>query len=563
MPTTSASIQRIIEIEGSELAPDVESQLESALVVDRLAMPDMFTLVFRDPDRDVLGRAGLEIGKKVRISTSSLGADSPEPLISGEVTSVETEYDSLGTRAVVRGYDRSHRLSAGRKTATYQQVKYSDIASQIAGAAGLTADVDDSGGTVDHVLQANQSDLEFLYGIARRIGFDCRVDDDKLLFKKPVESSGAPGDGDYESEDPVQLVWNHNLLEFRARMSAVAQVSEVKVRGWDIQKKESVIGQADVSASNAELSTTPADLADKVGGQTLVVVNHPVGSQEAADELATARAEQVGSAAFEATAVTLGSPALKAGTAVSVAGIDPALEGKWVITGSRHEFGSGAYRTSLEFSGRQDRSIHGLVSQGSGGGTRERYFGVAVGIVTDNNDPLTMGRVKVSYPWLADDAESSWARLVAPGAGKDYGVTWIPQVGDEVLIAFEHGDISSPIVLGGMWNGKDTIPFDYGTDLDAGSVTYCGFTSRTGHKVSFFESSSESKIHLLTANGEVSVILDDKNKELKIETTGKVLFDAQGDVEIKTQGSFKVDATGVEIKASGQTAIKGATVALN
>jgi hypothetical protein len=271
MPSPTASISRVVEIDGAALAPDIEGQLESALVVDRLAMPDTFTLVFRDPTRDLLSRAGLEIGRKVAISTTSLRGDSPESLIVGEVTSIEADYDSLGTRAVVRGYDKSHRLAAGRRTATYQNVKYSDIASQVASAAGLSAEVDDSGGTVEHVLQANQSDLDFLLGLARRIGFDCRVEDETLLFKRPVRSSGAPGAGDFASEDPVQLVWNLNLLEFRARISAVAQVSEVKVRGWDPAAKAAVIGQAGAAASNAELSTTPSDLADKVGGQTVVV----------------------------------------------------------------------------------------------------------------------------------------------------------------------------------------------------------------------------------------------------------------------------------------------------
>ena len=285
MPTT-ASIQRIVEIDGTELAADVESQLESALVVDRLSMPDMFTLVFRDPNRDILGKAGLEIGKKVKISTTSLTADSPEPLITGEVTSIEAEYDTLGTRAVVRGYDKSHRLAAGRKTTTYQNMKYSDIAQQIASGAGLQADVDTSDGTHEHVFQVNQSDLDFLYGLARQIGFECRVDDETLLFKKPVESSGAPSEGDFESSDPVQLVWGANLLEFRARMSAVAQVAKVEVRGWDPAAKEAVIGTAEATATNAELTTSAADLAGKVGGQTLVVVNHGVESQQAADQLA-------------------------------------------------------------------------------------------------------------------------------------------------------------------------------------------------------------------------------------------------------------------------------------
>lgn len=550
-----ASTQRTVKLDGTELTAEIDGALESVLVVDRLAMPDMFTLAFRDPGRDILGKAGIEIGKKVEISTGSLRDDAPEVLIEGEVTSIEADYDTLGSRAIVRGYDRSHRLTAGRKTATFQEMSYSEIAKKIAGDNGLEAECDDSGASLEHTLQANVSDLDFLYGLARRIGFDCRVEGTKLLFKKPVESSGAPGEGDFTSEDPLQLIWNANLLEFRARMSAVAQVAEVKVRGWDVKEKKAVIGKADVTAPNAELSLTPKDLADKVGGETLLVVDHPVGTQELADGLALARAQQVGSAAFEATAVALGSPALKAGAAVNVSGIDPALQGKWVITGSRHEFGQSGYRTHLEFTGRQDRSIHGLVAQGTSG-MRERYYGVAVGLVTDIDDPEQMARVKVKLPWLSEDESTAWGRLVAPGAGKDYGVMWMPQVGDEVLVAFEHGDIDYPIVLGGLWNGKDTVPFDYGSDIDSGQVTYCGFTSRTGHKVSFFESSSESKIHLLTANGKVSIELDDKNEVIKVDTTGKLVVDAKQDIEIKAGGSMKLEA-------SGQMTIKGATVAIN
>lgn len=559
MSVRTLSMQKVIKVEGSDLEPEVANQLESVVVIDRLAMPDTFALVFRDPNRQILDKAGLDIGTKVEVLATRPGDDSPESLIKGEVTSIEAEYDALGTRAVVRGYDKSHRLAAGRKTATFLNVKYSDIVTTIAGDYGLTPDVDDSGGTVDHVLQANQSDLEFIYGLARKIGFDFRVDDETLLFKEPAESADAPGAGDYLSDDdPHKLVWNRNLLEFRARMTAVAQVAEVQVRGWDIKEKEAVIGQADVEATNAEISMSASDLAAKFDGKTMTVVDHPAGDQETADETATARSQQVGSAAFEATAVAIGHPALKAGEAVSIAGVDPALEGKWVITGSRHEFGNGPYRTALEFTGRQDRSIHGLVSQGSagGGGGMQRYYGVAVAIVTDNKDPDTLGRVKLSYPWLSDDAESSWARLVAPGAGLEYGVIFVPQVGDEVLVAFDHGDINFPIVLGGLWNGKDTIPFDYDGNLDAGKVTYCGLVSRSGHALSFYESDSKSSIQIQTAKSKFNIELDETNQVLKIEADGKLTIDVKQDVEIKAGGSMKLEAT-------GQMTIKGATVAIN
>ncbi|MGZ5422757.1 MAG: VgrG-related protein [Aeromicrobium sp.] len=564
MTGTTLATKRSVEIDGAALQADVDGQLESVLVVDRLAMPDTFSLVFRDPDRDILARAGLEIGKKVKISTA-LRSDSTEPLIEGEVTSIEADYDTLGSRAIVRGYDLSHRLNAGRKTTTFQNVKLSDVARQLASDAGLQADVDDSGGTVEHLLQPNLSDLDFLYSLARRISFDCRVDGSKLYFKRPTQSSAAPGVGEVGTENAVQLVWSDNLLEFRARVSAVAQVSEVKVRGWDVQGKKAVIGQAGVSATNAELreGPSPANLADKVGGRTLVVVDRPVDTQQAADALASAKAEQVGSAAFEATAVAIGSPKLRAGTAVSISGVDPTLEGKWVISSTRHEFGAGPYRTHLEFSGRQDRSLHGLVANGLPGspGERSRVPGVVIAIVTNNDDPNKQGRVKLKYPWLSDDAESFWARVAMPGAGADSGMVWIPQVGDEVLVAFEHGDFAYPVVIGGLWNGKDAAPLGDGL-FDAGSVKRSGFVSRKGHKVVFFDGDDESGIALLSQDGKFKVSLNETKGQLHIKADGKLVIEARS-LEIKVDTDAKLNAAGVSLEASGQVKIKGATVALN
>jgi phage protein D len=562
MAVDTPAMQRIIEVDGADMPADVEGQLESALVVDRLAMPDTFALVFRDPERDVLERAKLEIGSKVTISTALTG-DVPEPLIAGEVTSIEADYDTLGARAIVRGYDLSHRLNAGRKTQTFQNVKLSDVAKQIAGDAGLQAEVDDSGGTIEHVLQPNQSDLDFLYSLAKKIGFDCRVDDEKLYFTKPVESSSGPSEGDLDTEDPVQLVWSRNLLEFRARVSAVAQVSEVKVRGWDVENKEPVIGQADAAATNAVLAQSPADLADKLGGQTLVVVDHPVDNQEAADALAAAKAEQVGSSAFEATAVALGSPALKAGVAVSISGVDPALEGKWAISSTRHEFGAGAYRTHLEFSGRQDRSLHGVVTNslpGSASGSA-RAPGVVVALVTNNEDPLDLGRVRLKYPWLSDDAESFWARVMMPGAGPDSGMVWIPEVGDEVLVAFEMGDFSHPIVIGGLWNGVDKPLLGDGL-FDAGAIKRRGFISRKGHQIVFFDGDDESGIAMLSQDGKFKLSLNETKGQFHIKADGKLLIEAKS-LEIKVDTDAKLEAKGVNLEATGQMKIKGATVALN
>jgi len=87
-----------------------------------------------------------------------------------------------------------------------------------------------------------------------------------------------------------------------------------------------------------------------------------------------------------------------------------------------------------------------------------RVYGAVVGLVTNNKDPEKRGRIKVKFPWITNDEESHWARIATMDAGKDRGSWWIPEVNDEVLCVFEHGDVNFPYVIGGLWNGKDTPP---------------------------------------------------------------------------------------------------------
>ena len=85
-------------------------------------------------------------------------------------------------------------------------------------------------------------------------------------------------------------------------------------------------------------------------------------------------------------------------------------------------------------------------------------IGVTIGIVTNNHDPEGLGRVKLKLPWLSEDIETHWARVATPMAGNGRGLYVLPDVDDEVLVAFEHGMVEFPYVLGSLWNGKDTPP---------------------------------------------------------------------------------------------------------
>ncbi|HVZ40991.1 MAG TPA: phage baseplate assembly protein V [Candidatus Kapabacteria bacterium] len=87
-----------------------------------------------------------------------------------------------------------------------------------------------------------------------------------------------------------------------------------------------------------------------------------------------------------------------------------------------------------------------------------RIYGVVIGTVKSLDDPDSLGRIQLTFPWMSDDNESPWARVAVQMAGEGRGMWYMPELEDEVLVAFEHGDPQHPYVIGFLWNGKDKPP---------------------------------------------------------------------------------------------------------
>jgi uncharacterized protein involved in type VI secretion and phage assembly len=287
----------------------------------------------------------------------------------------------------------------------------------------------------------------------------------------------------------------------------------------------------------------------------------------------------------------MGNPNLKAGSTVSVGVVGDRFEGQYTLSGARHVFGENGYRTHFVVSGRQDRSLLGLASLGASNGHAsaggQPINGVVMAIVTDNNDPNNTARVKLKFPWLDDSYESDWARLAQLGAGPNSGTLWIPEVNDEVLVAFEHGDIRRPYVVGNLYNGVDTPNLGSGL-FDNGKVKRRGFISRKGHQFIFFDDPNKAGIAFISSDGNLKISLNETNSEIHISSQGKVhvesqqdmTFESQANLNLKAQQGIKLEAGNsldlkgtagatldggpqLEVKASGQLKITGAMVDVN
>jgi uncharacterized protein involved in type VI secretion and phage assembly len=197
-----------------------------------------------------------------------------------------------------------------------------------------------------------------------------------------------------------------------------------------------------------------------------------------------------------------------------------------------------------------------------------RLHGVMVGVVTNNNDPEGLHRVKVRFPWLSPSDDSHWARVATPMAGGKRGCYFLPEVDDEVLVAFEHGNVDHPFVLGALWNGKDEAT----ESNDNGSNDNRSLTSRSGHVIRFGDKAGGEKLEIIDKTGNNRIVITSSSNKIAIEaqgdieitsSTGKLKMSAIG-VEIDSKAGVKIQAqTTVDVSATAQVSVKGALVKIN
>lgn len=566
-----------VEVNGSKLSPGAMNRMESVIVDQSLHKPNMFVVSFADEEAKILSTTGLRVGSTVKVSSDGWRSDQVRLLIEGEVTAIEGTYDSLAAKTIVRGYDRTHRMHRGRRTTTFQNVKDSDIAQTIASHLGCSiGTIDDTGATLDHVAQFNQTDWEFLTARAREIGFETCIEDGKFHFRKPIEATTGPDAPQGETPSTAQLVLGDDLLSFRPRLSTVGQPGDVKVRAWDPKAKQVILGSSPAGSSHVDLGADLAKMSQSFGDATHTIVDRPITSQDEADRIAAGGAQQAGSSGIDAEGTVVGNPDLGAGVAVNISGVADPFNGRYTLTEARHIFEHGDYLTHIGISGRRDRSLLAISSVGapfshpSAGGPP--VPGVVIGQVTDNNDPDDTGRVKVKFPWLSDNYESDWCRVCQLGAGPDSGAVWLPEVNDEVLLAFEFGDVRRPFVVGNLYNGQDKPKLGDGL-FDSGKVNRRGFVSRSGHRMIFFDDSSNLGIALLSADNSCRISLNQTNGEIHIHCDGKVTIDTDNgdvninggaDISVQAQGNLTLSANSdLSIKANGTLDIQGNLVKIN
>ncbi|MBW4643012.1 MAG: hypothetical protein KME23_08470 [Goleter apudmare HA4340-LM2] len=324
-----------ILLNNSPLSVEQESHA-IALTVDKdLNLPSMFTLEFTGSATRTQGMEWMDkfqLGDAVTIKMGYV--DGLATVMNGEITALEPEFTSDRPPSLtVRGYDRRHRLQRGSKTRTFIKKKDSDIASQIAGEAGLEAKVTDSKVIHEYILQANQTDLEFLQQRARQINDEVFVED-KTLFFRPVNNTGG---------QTLNLSLEQDLLEFYPRMSTVQIPSQVTVQGWNHKDKKAIVAKAAKDSVTTKMGgkKSGADVSQSAFGTAAnFISDRPVMSQAEADQLAQGNLNHGVLGFIAGEGVCWGRTDLEPGKVIRLNDLGKNFSGLYYVTNVTHRYRS-------------------------------------------------------------------------------------------------------------------------------------------------------------------------------------------------------------------------------
>lgn len=479
------------------------------------------------------------LGKSISVNLSPEGGNIPASAVLefiGVVTEVRLE-NSVQELNFVTLVAKSPTISLdGPRQNSFQLEKSArDIIEELLRKYKITVgDLESTEGTMEFSVQYRETDFQYIMRLASAGDMFAYYDGQKFHLKK-ASSSGA-----------LDLKWRETLASFTLGLGTAPY--DFATQGWDVAGKAVLENTATGSPSGASapgLSGDPFKASDEIYGSP--------GFQPAVKAIDLASVDSVlaraKKAAVGSMVVCRGEsilPLVKVGQCVKVNGMEK-MDGHYWVQSVTHVFDdSGTYHNEFT-STPLGMAFPAAVA------SRPPVTDLQTAIVTNNDDPQKMGRVKVKLPWSAD-LETPWLRVATPHAGNERGWYCIPEVDDEVLVGFEHGNADLPVVIGSLYNGQDVPPGDAVKSDNEGKM----FMTKGGNMISFVDTSGSEEIKIVNGQGDNAITISMSGPSISIESKGDIsikgstiaLESTQGDITVKSAGALKEESGGdTKIKA--------------
>ncbi len=329
-----------IQIRGSDAPPALAEDVREVVVDQGADRADLFTIALANDGNRWSDSPTLKVGTPIKIS---LGYEETGTtlVLDGEVTALQATYPRRGPSTLrVQGYTRYHRLKRTRFTRSWpDRSKLSDIAKKIAQEVGLADGVEDSGLLIETVYQHNQTNLQFLLELARRIDFEVFASEGKLYFRRAR----------LDRAKVETFKWKENLISFRPRIVLSRMPTTVKVLSWDPLRKVPVPGGAGPGAEGPAMggTATGPKLSEALGQARQQVVFETIRKDPEARALAEAVLKRATRGTVKAEAVCQGSPAIQPGMVVEMDQVGPEFGGPYYVERAVHALLPAGFSTTL------------------------------------------------------------------------------------------------------------------------------------------------------------------------------------------------------------------------
>lgn len=453
-------------------------------------------------------------------------------------------------RLVVECKDKAIAMTVARKNAHYENIKDSDIFSQLIGSySGLSADVTATTITHKELVQYYCSDWDFMLARAEMNGQLVTLDAGKVSVKAPQTSSAAV----------LTVTYGTDLIDFRAELDARAQLSNVTASGWDLASHAMVQGQATPQTLNEQGNITSATLAS-----VLNVADYPLQTSVPLDSSALsewAKAQQIksGLSRIRGHVSFQGSALAKPNGLLEVAGVGTRFAGSVFISKVQHSVADGDWTTRVEFGLPASWFTETAdVMSPPASGITAGINGLHIGVVTKlDADPQSQLRIQVNIPVLGGNAAPVWARLAQFYASSAFGAFFIPEIGDEVILGFFNNDPSHPVVLGSLYSSKNTAAYSLTAENNTKAIV-----TRSKLKMEYDDDKkvitlvTPAKNTIVISDDGKSILLQDQNSNKVELNSNGITLDSPKDIVLNAKGKISLTATN-NIEATSKMDIKG------
>lgn len=551
--------------EGTEVPR--EYQVLSIVVYKAVNRIPTATLIVRDGDPAAQTFAASDEdyfvpGKKLEITAGYQGVQ--DAIFTGTVTghSIRVREERSVLEVVCK--DPVFKMTLSPRNRYFKDTTESDALEEIIQANGLDADVEAIPESKPEIIQYNCTDWDFVLTRADALGKICLAKDGKLSIAAPNLSQASA----------LALSYGGNLFQLDLELDARNQFKTVAAKAWSMPNSEVTEVEESTFLAPAAGNLSAEDLADSHGIDPLTQQHGGNISESELQEWSKARLQKSRLAKIRGRASFQGTASLEPGQIVELQGVGDRFKGQVFVAAVRHEISDGNWTTAAEV-GLDDRwfAERFAITQPRAAGIIPPVSGLQIGIVTQiHDDPLGEDRIQVRIPLIDAENEGSWARIATLDAGNERGSFFRPEIDDEVLVGFLHGDPRHPVVLGMLNSSTRPAPLPATEDNHEK-----GWVTRSGTKLLFNDEHNNLLMETPDGNS-ITISGEDQAITLADQHGSKIIMDSAGitlesskDIILKATGNLEAEGLEVTVKAqataefsaSGTTTVKGGLVQIN